>query len=621
MDDFELEIKIDFLNEALMNLEAAESFFVALESSTDPENTLNEIFRIAHNLKGGSRAVGFGDVAEFTHHLESFVLKVKKQEIPLTAEIVTVLLKSNDRLVEMITALKADLAATFDNKDLLAEIAHYSEGGAAPAHATEAPAVVETETPVTSVPETVESSADDLTSSLDASIADAPSATAFFSAADEAAPAPVEAAPSAQVIREAAAPAPSASAKPSAQPPAALKEDEIIRVSLSRIDRLSDYIGELIVLQSVVQQQAENGETAKLLTAVRQMMKISKDIQSLSMGLRMLPVKPLVQKLQRVVRDTAKAVDKKVNFEIIGEQMEIDKSVLDRLVDPLIHILRNAIDHGLETTENRGKAGKFDTGNVTLAFMNQGNHLVVEVRDDGKGMNAQSLRRKAIEKGVITESQNLTEKQMINLIFAPGFSTKTETSEISGRGVGMDVVKTNVEKIGGNVEVQTVEGAGSTFKLQIPLSLAVIDGLVVAGSTGRFVIPLNQVQETVNLKSYKVHENKVGIGPCFELRGQVVPLWPLELALGNKRDSLQIDGTALLVNVQDRLVAVVVREILRAQQIVIKPLGNGITAQPGWVGSCVLGDGLPTLILSPVDLLNNKIISSIGEQPVQGKVA
>lgn len=614
MDDFELEIKIDFLNEALMNLEAAESFFVALESSSDPETTLNEIFRIAHNLKGGSRAVGFGDVAEFTHHLESFVLKVKKQEIPLTTEIVTVLLKSNDRLVEMITTLKADLTATFDNRNLLAEIAHHAEGGGASAPAAQAPVEAAQESPAV-----VEAPAEDFSASIDSALPDAPSANAFFNA-DEAAPAPVEIHAAASV-REAAAPVPAAPAKQAAQPSAALKEDEIIRVSLSRIDRLSDYIGELIVLQSVVQQQAEHGETAKLLTAVRQMMKISKDIQSLSMGLRMLPVKPLVQKLQRVVRDTAKAVDKKVNFEIVGEQMEIDKSVLDRLVDPLIHILRNAIDHGLETTENRAKAGKFDTGNVTLAFMNQGNHLVVEVRDDGKGMNAQKLRAKAIEKGVITESQNLTEKQMINLIFAPGFSTKTETSEISGRGVGMDVVKTNVEKIGGQVEVQTVEGAGSTFKLQIPLSLAVIDGLVVAGSTGRFVIPLNQVQETVNLKSHKVHENKVGIGPCFELRGQVVPLWPLELALGNKRETLQVDGTALLVNVQDRLVAVVVKEIIRAQQIVIKPLGNGITAQPGWVGSCVLGDGLPTLILSPVDLLNNKIVSSIGEQPVQGKVA
>lgn len=334
----------------------------------------------------------------------------------------------------------------------------------------------------------------------------------------------------------------------------------------------------------------------------------------------MLPVKPLVQKLQRVVRDTAKSLNKEVDLQIMGDQLDVDKSVLDQLADPLIHILRNAVDHGLETTEGRIKSSKSAVGKVSLQFANEGNHLIVEIKDDGKGINPQVLRQKAIERKLITDTQAMTEKQLIHLIFHPGFSTKTETSEISGRGVGMDVVKTNLEKIGGQVDITTQVGLGSLFRLQIPLSLAVIEGLVVSAGLGRYVIPLSQVQETINLKSYPLHQ-KPGIGTCFELRGTVVPLRGLDEALTGKSVPVNAGDTVLIVQVEDRPVGLAVSDVLRSQQIVIKPLRNGISPQKGWVGSCVLGDGLPTLILNPTELMSGKIHSSQGEEIENGRSA
>lgn len=573
MDAFDLEIQTEFINEALINLEEAESSFMELESTSDPKPLLEKIFRLAHNLKGGARAVGFGDVAEFTHQLENLVSKIQKGGVALSPNVVTVLLRSNDRLVEMLSELKGNLKASFNNADLLKEIQAYLDGQ-----------VVEEVKPATVVEPTPIPEPDVLPTEAPPTV---PEASAFF-----------EAAPAAPVAPEPSPSKPAANTKGS--------DDEVVRVNLSRIDNLNDYVGELIVLQSVIQQQAQS-EKPSFQALMRQMVKLSKDIQGISMSLRMLPVKPLVQKLQRVVRDTARTLGKDVIFEVDGDSIDVDKTVLDRLADPLIHVLRNAVDHGLEMPDDRERAGKARSGRVRLSISNEGNNLVVEARDDGKGINPEIVRAKAIEKGVIPATANLTDKQLIHLVFHPGFSTKSEASEISGRGVGMDVVKTNIERVGGQVEVTSEVGKGSVFRMQIPLSLAVIEGLVVCSATHRYVIPLSQVQETINLKSQRIHADKVGVGTCFDLRGAVVPLVNIDEAVGSRKEPINSDDTGLIINIRQQPVALVVKDILRSQQIVIKPLGNGVKAQKGWIGSCILGDGLPTLILSPTDLLEDRI--------------
>jgi len=327
--------------------------------------------------------------------------------------------------------------------------------------------------------------------------------------------------------------------------------------------------------------------------------------------LRMFPIRPVFQKLNRVVRDTAQAVKKDVLFETIGEELEVDKSVIDHLGDPLVHILRNAVDHGLEaSSDDRVRAGKSPKGRVTLNAFNEGNQLVVQVRDDGKGINPDVIREKAVQKGVIRTAQGMSDQEAIMLIFHPGFSTKSETSEISGRGVGMDVVKTNIEAIGGKVTVDSVVGAGSTFRIVIPLSLAVLDGLVVASSGDTFVVPLNQVQETLNLARLKVFHVE-GVGECIELRGSVIPIYSLSdrLKKGAIPRSSEVlrNKVALLIKTKDCVVGVAVDNVVSTQQIVVKPLGEDIRKQKGWLGSCILGDGRPTLIVNMTELFEGDV--------------
>lgn len=620
MDAFDLEIQTEFINEALINLEEAESSFMELESASDPKPLLERIFRLAHNLKGGARAVGFGEVAEFTHQLENLVSKIQKGAIALSPDVVTLLLRSNDRLVEMLSELKSNLKASFNNVDLLAEIQACLDG--------KLPTSIAEAQPPPAVPDASAFFSEPAVVPVSAIAVEAAPVAEPEPAAVEPTPV-IEVEPVASEVPASAvevAPASEASSVPEVAPPAApatasaggsnnnnkkSTEDEIVRVNISRIDNLNDYVGELIVLQSVIQQQTGSVESTSLHASIRQMIKLSKDIQSLSMSLRMLPVKPLVQKLQRVVRDTARTLGKNVQFEVTGDGIDVDKSVLDRLADPLIHILRNAVDHGLEMPDDRAKAGKNPQGTVRLSFNNEGNFLIVEASDDGKGINSEILKAKAVEKGVISKTATLTEKQAIHLIFHPGFSTKSVASEISGRGVGMDVVKTNIEKVGGQVDVTTEVGKGSIFRMQIPLSLAVIEGLIVTSSSNRYVVPLSQVQETINLKSHKIHDDKVGIGACFDLRGTVIPLVGIDEALGARKEPIDVNDTGLIINVGQRPMAIVVKDIVRSQQVVIKPLGNGVKPQRGWIGSCILGDGLPTLILSPADLLDGRYLGGV----------
>jgi two-component system, chemotaxis family, sensor kinase CheA len=593
VDDFAQELKRIFIDEATLNLSDVEGCFLELEGAAEPKDILIRIFRLAHNLKGGSMSVGFADVAALTHELENLVLALQKGQVALTTSVISTLLACNDRLIEMMHALKQDIDATCDNSELITQVKRHLSGEA-PA-ATAASAQVKKAVPKVEVA---------------AKIDPHPGLVFFDDEPEEKTAEKVNA--SSNPGHTPSAPEKSKTAKAAISP--AKAEDEVVRVSLSRIELLNDYVGELIVMQSMLQNissPTSPSSPEKLAKAINDVTKVCKVIQTLSMGLRMLPVKPLVQKLTRTLRDTATALGKDVRFEVQGDQMDVDKSVLDQLGDPLVHIIRNSADHGLETKEERAKTSKNPQGVVQLTFLNQGNSLVVEVKDDGPGIDPVFIRKKAIEKKLISAADVRTDKELMMLIFAAGFSTKAVTTDVSGRGVGMDVVKTNVEKMGGTVEIFSEVGKGSLIRLKIPLSLAVVDALVMTTNRGRIVIPLSQVHETVNLTSLKVTSKMIGIGDCIELRGEVLPLYRLEKLLEPTREaSIEADSTALIFKVQEQMVAVSIKELINSQQVVIKPLGNGIAAQVGWVGSCVLGDGLPTLIVNPVDMLTGKITNA-----------
>ena len=584
MNEFEKEVKLDFLAEAIQLLDDAEQAFLALEGDKNNANLMNEIFRLAHNLKGTSRAVGFGDVAEFTHEMENLILKVKEGHVPITDEIVSLLLECNDHVSVMIKMLNMDLEARFSSTEIIAKI-QAALSGKLPSKAE----VKEAAEEVIAAHEEISAEDIALLENFQREL-DTPAKVESVALAFEQPAAKVEAVPE-KVQESKKAPATKVA-----------NEDDSIRVSLARVETLNNVVGELVIIQTVLNQHRDEVHNPLLLKSLSQLAKLSKEIQNISMSLRMVPLKQTLQKMQRIVRDTSKALDKKVHLELIGEDTEIDKTVLEHLADPLVHIVRNAVDHGLENTADRVSAGKDEEGQVSIKAFHEGNNLVIEISDDGKGINPQVIRESAIRKKVISANSVMSDEELVNLIFHPGFSTKSEVSEISGRGVGMDVVKTNIEKLSGEVKVVTALGKGSVFKVVLPLTLAIIEAMVTKVGDERYIIPLGQVYESLSPTADLVHHVN-GVGDCLKIRGEVIPMFKIGSALQRPGKEKPIhEYIAIIVNSESHSFAVLVDDILHQQQVVIKKLGQEIKNQKGFMGSSILGDGRPAFILDLIEL-------------------
>jgi two-component system chemotaxis sensor kinase CheA len=609
MDEFEKEVKLDFLAEAIQLLDDAEQAFLALEGDKHNAELMNQIFRLAHNLKGTSRAVGFGDVAEFTHEFENLILKIKEGSVEITDQVVSLLLECNDHVSLMIKMLNMDLDSKFDSKEIISKI-HLALKGELADHSP----LVETSFSASEEGEdtfTADSiSAEDIAllenfeKGLESPMASISSMSAGQKEDRAASFFPSEI--SRPVANEATAKVESGGSDHKKNTASDKKgaEDDSIRVSLSRVEFLNNVVGELVIIQTVLNQHRDEVTNPLMLKSLSHLAKLSKEIQNISMSLRMVPLKQTLQKMQRIVRDTSKALEKKVHLELIGEETEIDKTVLEHLADPLVHIVRNAVDHGLEATTDRIKAGKSEEGQVTIKAFHEGNNLVIEIRDDGKGINPKIIREKAIEKKVISASAAMSDDDLVNLIFHPGFSTKTEVSEISGRGVGMDVVKTNIEKLSGEVKVITELGRGSCFKVVLPLTLAIIEAMVTKVGDERYIIPLGQVYESLSPTPDIVHHVN-GIGHCLKIRGEVIPMFKVSTALQRPAKEKPLhEQIAIIVNSDERNFAILVDDILHQQQVVIKKLGDEITNQKGFMGSSILGDGRPAFILDIMELFS-----------------
>jgi two-component system chemotaxis sensor kinase CheA len=557
MDDFEIELKNDFLQEASDLLQNTEQSFLALENDPTNKALVDSIFRFAHNLKGTSRAVGFGQIAELTHKAENLLLEIKNGKVTVTAGVVSILLLFNDKVREMITGLKENLDAQFDSDLLMEELGRIA--GAPQTASAPEPALSE-------VPES------------------APSPEAFVeNGAEPETSEPQIAAPKVVAKRE------------------ARKEDETLRVSLGRLEKLNDLVGELVILQSLVEGSLSRVNEHK---TARSLGKLCKDIQELTMSLRMVPVGPTFQKLTRIVRDTSKLLGKKVDLRLIGEETEIDKTVVESIGDPLVHIIRNAIDHGLETPEERLLAGKPEVGVVEVMAFHEGNFLVIQITDDGKGIDPEKLISKAKGKGIIPENAQLSDQQGIELIFNAGFSTKEVVSEVSGRGVGMDVVKTNIELLGGEVKVRSRVGSGSCFRLMLPLTLAIIEGMLIEAGEQRFIIPKGQVQEVIRLHNAQI-TSVTGRSPYLSLRNEILPLFFLENDLGTTKKSESL--IAIVVTHGDLQFAVGISDIIQQQQVVVKPATKEIAGRVGIMGTTILGDGRPALIIDLLSLYARKV--------------
>jgi two-component system chemotaxis sensor kinase CheA len=374
-----------------------------------------------------------------------------------------------------------------------------------------------------------------------------------------------------------------------------------IRIDTFKLDELFDSVGELVIAQNFIAQNEKIRviEDESISRTIETLSKITKRIQDRVMSLRMVAIRDTFDKMKRVVRDTSKKTGKALHLNVLGEETEIDKTMIDSLSDPLIHIIRNAIDHGLEAdAAERQAAGKKVEGNITLRAYHKSGSIVISVSDDGRGINKEKVFRKAIERGIITGDENLSDSQIFSLIMQPGFSTADTISDLSGRGVGLDVVKTSIEKLRGKIEIESVEGEGTTFSMVLPLTLAIIDGMLVRAADEIYIIPTLSVVESFRPEREIVHIIK-GQGEFVSLRGQHIPVIRLSDVFDLQTEHIEPwDGILVCVETEAGRIAVMVDELVGRQQVVIKPLGKSLAKLREISGGAILGSGDIALILN-----------------------
>lgn len=383
-----------------------------------------------------------------------------------------------------------------------------------------------------------------------------------------------------------------------------------IRVDIEKVDNLINLVGELVITQSMLTELGNDfsmDKLDKLKAGLAQLLQNSKDLQENVLNIRMLPMSFAFSRFPRLVRDLCGRLGKKVDLQIQGEQTELDKTVLERIVDPLVHLVRNGIDHGVEMPEVRLAKGKPETGVITLKAFHQGGSIIVEISDDGAGIDCDKLWRKAIEKGVLepqTQRSDLTDKQIINLIFAPGFSTAEQVSDISGRGVGMDVVRRNIEELGGQIEVESELGRGSRFTISLPLTLAILDGQLVKVADQVYVIPLLTIVESIQINIGSVKHAAGGI-ELYRLREENIPILRLQDELAMGRSGSLEKRLLCFVESAGHRVGLLVDDLLDQQQVVIKSLESNYAKVAGISGATILGDGSVSLILDIPGLITH----------------
>lgn len=643
-----------FRTEAAECLEAIEAGLLDLTHQLDNKDLVDAVFRGLHTLKGSGAMFGFEALAAFTHHCETAFDRVRKGEVAATSELVAAVLAAQDHMRALVDQPDADHGDT--GQKLLAQL-QAAVGGkeaspaAAPAAATapsairEAPAkkknswrirfslpansmangtnplglldelrdlgecIVRANT--SAIPPLDELTPTELHISWDVTLTSEQDRSAIddvfifvlddmeLSVEDIAGPAAAVAAVSAAPVPPAAIPefraveaVPARREAPVAVSQA--KAAENVRVPAERLDELMDRVGELVIAQSRLSQLASASSDIALRSVSEEIERLSGELRDTMMVLRMVPVATLFSRFRRLVHDLARETGKVIELVTEGESTEVDKTVIERLADPLVHLVRNSIDHGLETPADRLAAGKSEAGTVTLLARQAGGEVIISIKDDGRGINRERVRAKAESSGLIQPGQLLSDSELLQLIFAPGFSTAAAITNLSGRGVGMDVVKKTVEALRGAIDIVSVPGQGSEVSLRIPLTLAIIDGLLVRVGSGRYVIPLSAVEECLELS---LEEDLRSRGRSFiSLRDSLVPFLRLRdlFRTGTKPD---VHQKVVVISTGTERVGLVVDQIIGDHQTVIKSMSKLHNNVATFSGATILGDGSVALIL------------------------
>lgn len=600
--DADPELINEFITESREYLDKAEAALLMLEADPEDMEAVNTIFRAFHTIKGTSGFLGVSAIGELAHLAESLLSRVRDREIRCSGGYADLALRSADTLKKLLQLLQNAMVGTAgdlppDYEDLLQVFRNPEAAGIG----SESDA---TDVKIPRVGDILVATGRAEREVVEAAVADRGDS-------------PVGVA----LIRSHAA-----SVKDVAD---ALRiqqritntiqdraEQSSMRVRTDRLDRLIDMIGELVIAQSMISQDETVISTRnhELLKKVTHSGKIVRELHDLSLSMRMLPLKATFQKMARLVRDLGHKSGKPVIFETDGEDTEIDRNMVDVIADPLIHMVRNAVDHGIEFPDVREAAGKPREGKVQLAAYHSGGNVVVELRDDGKGLDRDKIVSKAIAKELIESDQGMSDKDVFNLIFVPGFSTADKVTDVSGRGVGMDVVRRNVEALRGHIEIASNPGQGSIFTVRLPLTLAITDGMLIRVGTERYIVPTVSIH--LSLRPQKDSLSTVaGKGEMVLLRGELLPVFRLHRLFG-VRSAIEDATRGLLVVVgsEDCRCALLVDELLGQQQVVAKSLGNGIGKIQGISGGAILGDGRVGLILDTNELI--KLARTVG--PLEG---
>ena len=574
------ELLGEFHAEALDHLQQIEAALLVLDGNPTDRDALNGLFRSFHTIKGVSGFLHLGPMHRLTHEVESLLDLARTDRLRLTSSIITEILRSRDAIQEMVRQITTALEEgtppdrIVPVNALIAAVRDLALGsGAVPTVPTpEAP-----ERPLAAIAATPVS---------------APVALA-----------PTPAAPPSPVGTE---PPSTATVNPTAadHAPARGVATSSVRVNTEKLDSLVDVVGELVIVQSQLQESARAYETgaSPLTRNLAQLGRITKELQLTAMSLRMVPIKPTFQRMERLVRDLSRDIGKPVVLETRGEETEMDRTVVEEIVDPLVHMVRNSLDHGFESPERRRAAGKPEQGRLRLAAYHEGSNLIIELADDGQGIDAARVLAKARAQGLVPAGSSPPADEVVNLIFLPGFSTAEKVTAVSGRGVGMDVVKRNIERLRGQIQIETQPGRGTTFRIRLPLTTAIIDGLLVRVGPDRFILPTITVQ--MALRPVAAMLSRVqGRGEVLDHRGRILPLHRLHERFGIEgavNDA--VDGIVVIVETNGKTYALLVDELLNKQEVVIKNLGGFLQNLPGVAGGAILGDGTIALILDPASL-------------------
>ena len=648
-----------FFDEADELLADMEQHLLDLVPEAPDSEQLNAIFRAAHSIKGGAGTFGFTILQETTHLMENLLDEARRGEMQLNADIINLFLETKDIMQEQLDAYKSSVEPDADSFEYicqaLRQLALEAKGETAPAVVNSAklsvvdsaamqeeavakpePASEESKKRITlsrlkasevdlleeelgnlaTLTDVVKGS-DTLSATLDGNLAedDIIAVLCFVIEADQIEFETVSAAPVAAEAEEVAvvtepqpvAVAPAVKATASEAPhsraerekPARASESTSIRVAVEKVDQLINLVGELVITQSMLAQRSNELDPVNhgdLITSMGQLQRNARDLQESVMSIRMMPMEYVFSSFPRLVRDLAGKLGKQVELTQVGSSTELDKSLIERIIDPLTHLVRNSLDHGIELPEKRLESGKSPIGNLTLSAEHQGGNICIEVTDDGAGLNRERILAKAVSQGMPIH-ENMSDDEVGMLIFAPGFSTAEQVTDVSGRGVGMDVVKRNIQEMGGHVEIQSKQGQGTTIRILLPLTLAILDGMSVRVADEVFILPLNAVMESLQPREEDLHP-LAGGERVLEVRGEYLPLvelWKVFEVEGAKTEATH--GIVVILQSAGRRYALLVDQLIGQHQVVVKNLESNYRKVPGISAATILGDGSVALIV------------------------